>query len=375
MTATGDFSKNFRDEPDNADYTDPSFTFLLDGAQIESGLLNSPWASSSRHVGIESLLTYNDEKTAIVEKNSPSTGGGESGPNLVDMEGNGYELKVIFDELRVFKVVLGERSSALGAQINFDYPINTNFGLSIDAGNNITAYADGDLLPFDPIQDSTYAAASLRPGWHSDRNDSGSGYHSGIYSFAADGVASGATVDYLPPYALVGQTINIETTGLTDLATTTTIGGKEIAAADAPDGDGTITLAAFEDGEFYPPMGGLDVIVRDIDDVQASTTSLSVLGLDGYQYVTVSGMNTGPWSLGSAVSGDTIITQAHAPDDGIGVLNVDLTLTDWALGDYVAWLRDDEGIMHRLEFTVTQTGINTGSFDFVQKVEFVRFIQ
>lgn len=374
MTATGEFSVDFRLEPDTADYTNPSFVFLLDGAQIESGLLNSPWVTNSRHVGYETLLSYNNTRRAIVEKNSPSTGGGESGPTLIDSDGNGYELKIVYDELRVFKVTAGERAAAIGAQINFDYPANTNFALEIDQDSNITAYADGVLLPFEPMQDLTYTPAALRPGWHSDRNDSGGGYNSGIYSFAADGVLSPYTIDSLPDFLYVGQTVNIETTGLTDLATTTTVGGKQIAAANAPDGDGTITIWSFVDGEFAPEMGLVNTIAVDIDDVETAPKTGNLFSMQGWQYVNVIDMNTGPWSLGSAVSGDTVITQAHAIDDSFGILNEDLTLTNWALGDYVAWLRDQDGIMHRLEFTVTQTGIVTGA-GFVQFVEKIGFIQ
>lgn len=372
-TATGDFSKNFRDEPDNADYTDPSFTFALDGAEIEAGLIFSPWASSPRHVGQEALLTYYPAKSATIEKNSPSTNAGSSGPALIDNDGQGYELGIIFDELRIFKVVAWDRSTAIGAQINFTYPGDTRFTLAVDDGNNFTAYADGDLLPFDPVQDSTYAAAALRPSWYSDREESGGGFTSGIYSFAADGVASSNTIDSIDPFIFVGSPINITTSGLTDLTTATTVGGKAIASANAPDGDGTITPAGFVDGQTYPAMGPVNVVARDGID-ETAPTEVILFSMPGWQFVNVTDIDTGPWSLGKAISGDTIISQAHAIDDGTGVLNEDLTLTNWALGSYTAWMRDQDGIMHRLEFTVTQTGVTTGA-GFVQFVEFVGFIQ
>lgn len=376
MTATGDFSKNFRDEPDTENYTDPSFVFLLDGAQITSGLLNSIWVEGEgRHMGYEALLTYGPVRSAIVEKNSPSTAGGESGPSLIDVDGNGYELRAIYDELRLLRVTAAEPVLTLGA-ISFDYPINTNFELRIDDDNNITAYADGVLLGFDPLQDMTYPASTLRPGFHSDRNDSGGGYQSGIYSFAANGVLATASVDSLPADLPVGETVEIETTGLGDLTTATTIGGKQIASADAPDGDGEITVAPFVNGESYPVMGLVDVITHDGTEESQPYNASYLVTMPGWQYVNVSDMNTGPWSLGQAVTGDTVITQAHAINDGTGVLNENLTITNWALGDYVAWLRDDDGIMHQLNFTVTQSGVTpTGGFGFIQEVQFVGFIQ
>ena len=214
----------------------------------------------------------------------------------------------------------------------------------------------------------------MRPGFHSDRNDSGGGYQSGIYSFAANGVLSTATIDSLPENLPVGETVEIETTGLGDLTTATTVGGKQITSADAPGGGGTIEIASFANGVSYPPMGLTEVIARDASEESLPYDSSYLVTTPGWQYVNVSDMNTGPWSLGSAISGGTVITQAHAIDDGTGVLNEDLTLTNWALGDYTAWLRDEDGIMHRLEFTVTQTGVTTGA-GFVQFVQFVGFIQ
>lgn len=376
MTATGDFSKNFRDEPDTSDYTSPSFVFLLDGAQITSGLLNSIWAvGEGRHMAYEALLTYGAVRSAIVEKNSPSTGGGECGPSLIDTDGNGYELRAIYDELRLLRVTAAEPVLTLGV-ISFNYLINTNFEIQIDDDNNITAYANGALLGFDPIQDTTYPSNTLRPGWHSDRNDSGGGYQSGIYSFAADGVLSTAVINSLPEFLPVGETVEIETTGLGDLTTTTTISGKQIASADAPDGDGNITIASFVNGQTYPAMGLAEVIARDGTEESQPYSSSYLVTMPGWQYVDVSDMDTGPWSLGKAVTGDTVITQAHAIDDGTCVLNEDLTLSNWALGDYTAWLRDDDGVMYQLNFTVTQSGVTpTGNFDFVQKVQFVGFIQ
>ena len=182
------------------------------------------------------------------------------------------------------------------------------------------------------------------------------------------------TIDSLTSPLRVGGIANIQTSGLGDLTIATTVGGKPVAAANAPDGDGTITVAGFVNGESYPLMGTVYAIARD--GVNESEPYESVLDtLAGWQYVNVLDMNTGPWSIGKAVSGDTVITQAHVINDGTGILNRDLTLTDWALGDYVAWLRDDEGIMHKVNFTAGEGGPTMGGFDFVQEVQFVGFIQ
>src|SRR5690606_14563547 len=74
--------------------------------------------------------------------------------------------------------------------------------------------------------------------------------------------------------------------------------------------------------------------------------------------------DTGEWSLGKALLENETVTQAHVIDNGVGVLNADLTLTDWpASGVYTAWFRMGAGgdysggEMVSFTFSITGDGV------------------
>jgi hypothetical protein len=139
------------------------------------------------------------------------------------------------------------------------------------------------------------------------------------------------------------------------------IGGKAIASANAPSGDGTITAATFVNGESYPAMGSVTVVASDGTNT-ASLGSQTLTTLTGYDYVTVaepvdetefSLFNA--WPEGEPPQDGEVV---HYPDDSTGVVNADLTLTDFAFGAHTFWVRRFDGIMHSFTATISEAGVS-----------------
>jgi hypothetical protein len=171
----------------------------------------------------------------------------------------------------------------------------------------------------------------------------------------------------------VGKSESITTTGLGTL-TSVSVGGKAAASIAAPGGDGSVTIVGFIDGETYPPMGTVSVVVGD-GTTTATKSDALLTTMEGWQYVDVSGLDTTEeFSLAKAFGGGDVPTQLHVINDGTGVLNANGTLTNWAVGTYTCWARMAAGTwaagtMKSFTFTVhepidlTTEGISLG-FEF-----------
>lgn len=186
-----------------------------------------------------------------------------------------------------------------------------------------------------------------------------------VFYWSMEDAGAATTIDTLGDgntTVRVGGTHSVTTTGLGTLTTASTVGGKAIASASAPSGDGTITLAGFVSGQTYPAMGTVACVMSDGTLTASANRTLDTM--EGWQWVNVSGLDTGDWSLGKAFSGGDTPAQLHVIDDGTGVLNADGTLTDWAdSGVFTCWARMAAGgaypggEMVSFTFTITSSGI------------------
>lgn len=307
-TATGDFVIDFKVVADTSNYTNSNLTFHGDLAQINSGLLNSVWSTDPRQVFYDSFHTFNTVKTAKIEKNSPSTGGGESGPGLYSTSGNGYELKAVYDELRIYKITAWVRDGVVSGQVNLTYAAGAVFEISIDGSGNLTAKVNGVDAGFGTVNDTSYPASTLRAGGFSDRNSSGGGFQSGVFSFAAVGVASSETVDTITSPLVLGGSGSITTTGLGTL-TSLTIGGKQVSNLSAPSGDGTFSIPVWTDGVQGFLIGSGQAVIAG-DGTKTATSSTTINPQANYTLVTLTSVNTASGYLGNQLSltiGDQII--------------------------------------------------------------------
>ncbi len=350
-TATGDFVFDFKLEADADPFTDPAITFFLDDAQIESGLLNSKWVVSPRLLLVDNGHSYGTSVTSRIEKNSPSTAGGECGPGLYDSMGNGYELKAYYEELRLFRVTLAATRVALGSQINSAHAAGSVFGLSIDADGNLIGYLNGVDIGFGAVTDTTFPSSTLKAGAYSDRESSGGGFASGVFSFAGAGVLAANSLDELDsPLSVGGSEYEGETTGMGAIVSITygTITGNAGSIF-------TFDMDEFSHGDFHPGMGVQTFTVVDADDLEASKTS-TIQPMDGYSYQTMgASIDRGEYSIGKDPA---IVTddQVHLPT-GAGTLNANGTLTGFTPGTYLMWRRDQsDGIMYSSYLTVSDSG-------------------
>ncbi len=309
-TATGDFVIDFKVVADTGSYTNSNLTFFPVGetVQIVSGLMNSNWTISPRLLFRDSFNTYNTGKTSRVEKNSPSTAGGECGAGLYDSSGNGYELKVYYDELRIFRVTAVTTRTPIGGQVNTAHAAGSVFGLTIDASGNLSGTLNGVDIGFGAVNDTTYPASTLTSGGYSDRDSSGGGYASGIFSFGAVGVTSSETVDTITSPIALGGTGSITTTGLGTL-TSLTIGGKQVSSLSAPSGDGTFSIPLWVDGVQGFLLGSGQAVVAG-DGTKTANSSTTLNPQTNYTLVTLTSVVTSNGYLGNQVSlsvGDQII--------------------------------------------------------------------
>lgn len=164
----------------------------------------------------------------------------------------------------------------------------------------------------------------------------------------------------------VGTVVEIETTGLETLTDETTVNGIAVVGVNAPDGDGTITTAGFVDGEIsYDPMG-TDVECVARDETKAANTTLELDTFEGWQWKDIVDFDADSMPLGAVFTAPDIPTQIHLPNNGVGVLNEDGTLTKWPLGSTTGWARMPEGTWPEgtmKQFTFTASGGGDGSGD------------
>lgn len=168
-----------------------------------------------------------------------------------------------------------------------------------------------------------------------------------------------------------GQSVSITTTGLGTLTTATTIGGKNILSASAPSGDGTITAADFVSGVSYPAMGTVTVAASDGTNTATKTDATLATYADHLTVTLATPFDESEFSLFSAwppgdppQAGEVV----HFPNDGTGVVNYNLSLTDFAEGTHTFWVRRYDGIMYSFDADISASGV-TASY----KVQFPQF--
>lgn len=342
-TATGDFVIDFKVVADTSNYTNSNLTFLLNPtAQVQSGLLNSTWNISPRQIFVDTFHTFSSTKASRIEKNSPNTSGGECGPGLYTSTGNGYELKIIYDELRMYQVAAGVRGAAVGPQVNLSHAAGSVFELAIDGSGNLSAKCNGVDVGFGAVNDTTYAASTLRAGGFSDRDNSGGGYHSGIFSFGAVGIASAYSIDTITSPIALGSSASITTTGLGTL-TSLTIGGLAVSSLSATGGDGTFSVPSWTDGVQGFLIGASQAVIAG-DGSNTANSVTTITAPANYTLVTLTSVNNTIGYLGNQVSlniGDQIIFPTAA-SLGISTNYIDVDsgiYTDYA-GSQVLYVRN-----------------------------------
>jgi hypothetical protein len=171
---------------------------------------------------------------------------------------------------------------------------------------------------------------------------------------------SGNTIDTLDDPIYPGEPADITTTGLGDLTTNSTVGGVPVQAADAEDGDGTITPAPWTSGEEYPYAGTVTVTAIDVDDLETSDTTTLAL-VPGYTAVTVgSTINTGEWSVAKAFPGGDPLQEGefiYYPDDGTGEILPNTDAVDFAAGTHVFWAHRYDGLLFSFNVTFGAGGV------------------
>lgn len=299
-------------------------------------------ASSTTNCVVQVLRFQCADQTTPINVSSTGTGGGGS-------NWSSPALTTTVDNC----ILVGGGGSSSGASdwLSGDEPASMTL-ISQTAGTNCWFGSAYEQL-------TTAGSVSARTPWENQVNSKVT------FSFAVAPDTS-KTIDSLDTPVRVGGTHNITTTGLGTLTTASTVGGKAIASASATGGDGTITLAGFTAGQTYPAMGTQAVIASDGTNMAAISRTLDTM--TGWQYVVVSGLDTGEWSLGKAFGVGEVPLELHVIDDGTGVLNADGTLTDWPdSGTFTCWARMDsgggfsEGEMTSFTFTVTTGGIEIGA--------------
>ncbi len=353
-TATGDFVHDFKIEPDADPFTDPDITFFLDSAQIVSGLLNSKWVVTPRLLLVDNAHSYGTTVTSRVEKNSPSTAGGECGPGLYDSMGNGYELKAYYEELRLFRVTLAASRTALGGQVNLAHAAGSVFGLSIDASGNLIGYLNGVDIGFGAVTDTTFPSSTLKAGAYSDRDSSGGGFASGVFSFAGSGIVASESVTLTSPVQVGGTGYSAITANMGTITSITngTVTGTSTDAF-------TYSMNPYVNGVVYLGKGaGKTQTVGDGTKTTSNTATINPMA--GYSTVVVAGtVNTGEWALGKDPA-FVVGVEVDWPT-AMGTVNADTSLTDVVFGTYSCWMRDLDGEMYSFTLTVTESGVSFGS--------------
>jgi hypothetical protein len=363
MIAGSQYTYSFEGDVTAAPWSNPGWSNVNSTMQNTNGVGQGLRPSS---VGVMAAIRYDTAATATLIKakisitTNISVGSGDSlGPTLFTSAGVGYLLS-----LNGTSASIRKRTSASG----IGSTVGGSFAVGVDANTNYELWynkANGDLtcvvndVVISTTNDTDYQASTLYAGCFGDpQNNNGRR----IGQFGAD--LATQTIDTLGDdntNVRVGATEDVTTTGLGTLTTASTIGGKAVASVSAPSGDGTVTLASFVDGQTYPAMGTQSCVMSD--GSLTATTNRNLTTMDGWQYVTVSGLDTGDFSLGKAFTGGDTPSQLHVIDDGVGTLNADGTLTDWPeSGVYTAWARMNagtytEGTMKTFTFTVTAGGV------------------
>lgn len=364
-TVVADVVEDYKVVANTTSYSSPNQQFFLDTPQVQSGLLNSVWSVSPRICSRDDTNVYGDVKAALVEKNSPSTAGGECGPALLDASGNGYELKIVYTETRIHVVNAGVRGIALGGQVNITSAAGDVFGLAINAAGEMIATQNGVDLGH-TVTDTTYPASTLTPGQFSDRNSSGGGFQSGVLSWGGSGVeASGPEISSINEGSGIesGSTGNTMTvSGFVSPVTALTVGGLTMTAVTNTSGDNyTFTDPGFIDGEVDPGFGTLSAVASNTGETSAGFNVTRTLGAD-LTAVVLSTLSEDPETIvvKSAAQGLTVAsTDTLYHGTGLTIYD-DGTISDADDGDHEVWHRDESTNFMTLIIVTIGAGVVIG---------------
>lgn len=279
------------------------------------------------------------------------------GPIMMDAALNGVKVEARGDAIVLIKEVAGSSGATIATFNTTNSSSTFALKLAINTSNGAVEVFKNGIS----VITATYTdfLSNLRAGMQTYRDNSIS-----IPVDTLNTVTGGAavTIDSLDNPLNVGGIHGITTTGLGTLTTATTFGGKNIASANSPGGDGTITFPGFVVGQTYPPMGQVNVIASDGTNTATAVRNLETM--PGWQYVVVGSLDRGQWSLGKAfVTGENPL-ELHVVDDGTGILNDDGTLTNWsASGVFTCWARMAAGggfiagEMTSFTFSIVESGV------------------